>query len=50
MREHKSYKELGVALQSVKRALAICIKMIGEEQDTCDFGTSLKQRKTFALS
>ena len=41
MREHKSYKELGVtqftaqlckaALQSVKRPLAICIKMIGKE-------------------
>lgn len=43
MREHKSYKELGVtqftaqlykeALQSVKRALAIYIKMTGEEHE-----------------
>ena len=43
MREHKRYKELGVtqftaqlykaALQSVKRALVICIKKIGEEHE-----------------
>ena len=43
MREHNSYKELGVtqftaqlykeALQSVKRTLAIYIKMTGEEHE-----------------
>ena len=31
MKEHKSYKEPGV--QSAKCALAICIKMIGEEHE-----------------